>query len=106
LNPDNHIDAVIAAPALARAIEASHTSEEGLKSLDRGYPPELIFPSNFKVECYHGRDRIEAARQSLFDSDRWWTVDLFLDSTFLLHQLPVCEPDQSSAGLPHPEKQL
>ncbi|KAL5331286.1 hypothetical protein ACEPPN_000816 [Leptodophora sp. 'Broadleaf-Isolate-01'] len=42
-----------------------------------GYPM-LKFPTSCQLECLHGRHRIEAAREFLLPTDRWWVVDLYL----------------------------
>ena len=41
-----------------------------------GYP-ELAFPDGYQLECLHGKDRIQAAREFLSPRNKWWRVDLY-----------------------------
>ncbi len=40
--------------------------------------PELVFPNGQRLECLHGRHRIQAGKAFLSARDKWWTVDLYL----------------------------
>jgi Protein of unknown function (DUF3723) len=83
LDPDNHIEAVIPESILQHAIQASRTSAAALKSPPDGYPPELIFPSDYAVQGLDGCARIEVAKKMLSGSNRWWTVDIYNESCVL-----------------------
>ena len=37
---------------------------------------ELVFPS--RLECLHGRHRVQAGKEFLSTGDKWWIVDLYL----------------------------
>lgn len=39
--------------------------------------PELQLPSEFRLECLHGRCRVQAGRE-MTPPQLWWTVDLYL----------------------------
>jgi hypothetical protein len=79
----NCIPAIIPAAILQHAIQASQTSSAALKSPPDGGPPELIFPSDYSVQCLHGCDRIDAAKGLLSGPNRWWTVEIYLESSLL-----------------------
>lgn len=40
--------------------------------------PELVFPNGHRLDCLHGRHRIQAGKEFLPTRDKWWTVDLYL----------------------------
>ena len=42
--------------------------------------PMLDFPQGTYLRCLHGKHRIMAASQHLMPGDKWWSVDLYLDS--------------------------
>ena len=71
----NHIPAVIEQQALDAAIERSGISGRQLSGAAPGEYPELVFPADCHVECLHGQDRIQAAKELRLG---WWTVDLYL----------------------------
>jgi hypothetical protein len=50
---------------------------EALKSHQQQYP-HLDFRGG-QVQCLLGQLRLKAAEDTLAPSDRWWTVDLYLD---------------------------
>ncbi|RAL09441.1 uncharacterized protein BO97DRAFT_445522 [Aspergillus homomorphus CBS 101889] len=73
----NHITAVVSRTNLQRACQATGLTLEELKYRPQQYP-RLCFHRP-QVQCLHGQYRIKAAEDFLSPSDRWWTVDLYLD---------------------------
>ncbi|PYH75442.1 hypothetical protein BO82DRAFT_410486 [Aspergillus uvarum CBS 121591] len=77
----NHVTAIIPKHCLDRACRAASVTSDQLKS-SRQNPPLLAFP-NLRLQCIHGKHRLKAAAETLPPSDRWWTVDLYLDDISL-----------------------
>lgn len=77
LNVRNHVTATIPRRFLDRVRHAAGLTLDQLRSL-RQSPPRLDF-SGTEVKCLHGKHRLKAAAEVLPHSDRWWTVDLYLD---------------------------
>ncbi len=79
LEPGNQVPAVITRNDLEQAIYKSRTSHSDLLDNLGKEPPELEFPPDFRLDCLHGRHRIEAAKElrSLKAKDKWWIVDLY-----------------------------
>ncbi|KAL4958852.1 DUF3723 domain-containing protein [Aspergillus stella-maris] len=73
----NHVTAVISRRHLRRACRATGLTLEELKSRQQQYP-HLNF-GGCQVKCLHGQHRLKAAEETLPPTDRWWTVDLYLD---------------------------
>ncbi|CEJ55661.1 hypothetical protein PMG11_01909 [Penicillium brasilianum] len=73
----NHVTAVVSRQHLQRACHATGLALEELKSRQQQYP-RLRFHGR-RVKCLHGQHRLKAAEDFLSPSDRWWTVDLYLD---------------------------
>ena len=79
LEPKHRIPAIIEPRILDAAIDSClETTLERLLDNPSGLPPEPKFPVNCRVECFHGRQRFEAAREVLPPKDWWWTVDLYI----------------------------
>jgi Protein of unknown function (DUF3723) len=73
----NHIEAEVDQQILDVALHDSNvTARELLTNQPNGYP-RLVFPQGFPLECLHGQHRIQAAREFLLPTDKWWTVDLY-----------------------------
>ncbi|PVH67371.1 hypothetical protein DL98DRAFT_600583 [Cadophora sp. DSE1049] len=70
----NHIPAKISQDYLDSALRNSSVSAHQLLN----GVPELTFPDDYKLDYLHGLHRIEAAREFLSETDKWWTVDLYL----------------------------
>ncbi|CZT07754.1 uncharacterized protein RCO7_10310 [Rhynchosporium graminicola] len=70
----NHVPAKISQECLDLALRSSRVSA---RQLLNGVP-ELTFPDDYKLDYLHGLHRIEAAREFLSETDKWWTVDLYL----------------------------
>ncbi|KAF2843888.1 hypothetical protein T440DRAFT_462707 [Plenodomus tracheiphilus IPT5] len=51
-----------------------HNAPDGYKALE--------FATGVQLECLHGVDRVQAARQILPPGDRRWVVDLYLEGSF------------------------
>lgn len=75
LDTRNHVPAIIDEQDLDCALRVSGIS---LPINAQHEFPELGFRPGYKLECLHGRHRIQAAKQALLPSDKWWTVDLYL----------------------------
>ena len=77
LKVQHHVPAVIGERQLNDAIAIAGISPRTLVSPPTvdGYP-ELVFPS--RLECLHGRHRVQAGKEFLTTGDKWWTVDLYL----------------------------
>ena len=70
---------------LETAIDLSpETTLEKLLDNPSGLPPELKLPPGCQVECLHGRQRFEAAKEILPPKDWWWTVDLYIEGNLKL----------------------
>jgi hypothetical protein len=77
LHPQYHVPAIIAKEQLDEAVANTAASEDALLHHDPSKWPILIFPDGFRVQCLHGRHRIEAAKRYLSVNDRWWVVDFY-----------------------------
>ncbi|KAE8130756.1 hypothetical protein BDV38DRAFT_276525 [Aspergillus pseudotamarii] len=73
----NHVTAVVFRQHLERACHAAGLTPEELKTCQPQYP-RLLFRRH-QVQCLHGQHRLKAAEETLPPSDRWWTVDIYLD---------------------------
>lgn len=81
----HHILAVVDQRRLDAALEGARQrgrwTTDGLPSsyatidTQDGYP-ELDFPGG--IECLHGRHRVQAGREWLPPTEKWWIVDLYL----------------------------
>ena len=81
LDEHNHIPAVIDQQSLDAAEELSGTPAWRMGKYPQGGYPELVFPAGYRVECLHGRHRIQAAKELRLE---WWTVDLYLAGRLIL----------------------
>jgi hypothetical protein len=82
LPAENHVPAIIGQQQLVNAMRDSGVSVQQL--LAAGPPndyPRLEFPTGVKIECLHGLHRIEAGREFLSPTEKWWIVDLYPPST-------------------------
>jgi hypothetical protein len=73
----NHVTAIVSRQHLGSACQAAGVTPEELKTCQQQYV-QLSF-SRHQVQCLHGQHRLKAAEETLPPSDRWWTVDLYLD---------------------------
>lgn len=78
LNTQNHVPAIINEQQLDCALRISGIAAGVLPINAQHEFPELGFWPGYQLECLHGRHRIQAAKQALLPSDKWWTVDLYL----------------------------
>ena len=76
LDPGNHIPAIIDQGDLKSALLVSNLPDRLPKTLRADYP-QLTFWPDYRLECLHGRHRLEAAKLALSSQDRWWIVDLY-----------------------------
>jgi hypothetical protein len=81
LDAQNHVTAIISLQDLREALQAAGKSLNDLLTSDSNHLPHLRFLTG-QVLCLHGRHRIRAAAKVLASGDRWWTVDIYLESTF------------------------
>ncbi|OJD25070.1 hypothetical protein ACJ73_03562 [Blastomyces percursus] len=82
LEPENRIPVVISQQALDEAMKLSHITPQALLEPPQRFPT-LTFPPGFHLQCYEGRSRVEAAKnqmKTMLPEDRWWAVDLYLES--------------------------
>ena len=77
LHPQYHVPAVITKEQLDGALTSAESPADALLSKDPEQWPLLTFPDDYRVQCLHGRHRIEAAKRFLSISDRWWVVDFY-----------------------------
>ncbi|RYN74723.1 hypothetical protein AA0120_g12233 [Alternaria tenuissima] len=79
LQHEHHIPAVVGKDDLLSAVHLSGLSLVHLLNSSQGNAPRLTFPEGFRLNCLHGKHRIEAAKRSacLQGQDRWWTVTLY-----------------------------
>ncbi|KAB8212841.1 hypothetical protein BDV33DRAFT_231343 [Aspergillus novoparasiticus] len=73
----NHVTDIVSRQHLERACRAAGLTPEELKTCQSQYP-RLLFRRH-QVQCLHGQHRLKAAEETLPPSDRWWTVDIYLD---------------------------
>jgi hypothetical protein len=78
LDVRNHIPAVISQQDLDIALKLSGIVEGDLLGDAPNIYPELAFPAGYQLECLQGRHRIQAAKEALIVTDRWWVADLYL----------------------------
>jgi hypothetical protein len=69
LHPQYHVPATIAKEQLDKAIANAASSQDTLLHHDPSKWPTLIFPDSFRVQCHHGRHRIEAGKRFLSVND-------------------------------------
>lgn len=81
LDVRNHVPAVISQEQLDIAIRNSKTTAKALMNgcHTRDSFVELKFPINFRLQCLHGSDRVQAATEVLSPADKHWIVDLYLE---------------------------
>ena len=73
----HHVPAVIGREQLDLAIHSTGISSTVLLDNAKTERPELRLPSEFRLECLHGRHRVQAGRE-MTPPQLWWTVDLYL----------------------------
>lgn len=73
----HHVPAVIDREQLDLALHSSGIPSDVLLGNAQTEWPELRFPSGFRLECLHGRHRVQAGRE-MVPAQLWWTVDLYL----------------------------
>ena len=79
LDPRNRIPAIIEPHTLDIVLKCSSGTTLGdIVDNSGGIPPELKLPHNHRLECLHGRQRFEAAKEVLPPKNWWWTIDLYL----------------------------
>jgi hypothetical protein len=78
LVPDHYIPALLDYNTFNLILQSLNLSAEGLIECSSKLPPEPILPRGTQLWCLHGRSRIEACREALPVSERWWTVNLYL----------------------------
>lgn len=84
LEPINYVLATIEIEHLLIALELLGVSANSLLDNPKETPPRLKFPLGFLLSCRHGLQRIEAAKEVLRkSSERWWTVQLYIEGTLL-----------------------
>ncbi|KIW36055.1 uncharacterized protein PV06_11635 [Exophiala oligosperma] len=77
LHPQYHVPAIVVKGELDTAIANAASSQDALLHHDPSKWPTLIFPDTLRIQCLHGRHRVEAGRRYLSVNDRWWVVDFY-----------------------------
>ena len=86
----NHIPAVINKQHLGSVLQISRILEGELPKNSQHKYLNLGFWAGYQLECLHRRHRIEAAKQALLPSDKWWTVDLYLAGMIQWYYTNAC----------------
>ncbi|CZT41140.1 uncharacterized protein RSE6_00835 [Rhynchosporium secalis] len=94
LEVQNHIEAEVDQHILDVALRDSNVTARELLTNQPNGCPELIFPQGFQLECLHGQHRVQAAREFLLPTDKWWTVDLYTSD--INEDLKTCLNEQHS----------
>ncbi len=82
LEPQNRIPAVIDLQTLNIAIEfSSNITLDNLLKNPKELVSKLKLPLGYCIECFHNRQRFEAAREVLSSKNWWWIIDLYLEGT-------------------------
>lgn len=79
----NRIPACIKKDQLHKLLHAAGISAENISKPVRGEYPKLEFSPSFKLECFRGRHRVEAARQLRSHAQKRWIVDFYPAGTYL-----------------------
>ena len=74
LEPQNHVPALISPLVFNALVERV---PGGLNPQDQ--TPVLVDPTS-DLKCLHGRHRIEAAKKYLHPDEKWWIIDLYVES--------------------------
>lgn len=86
LDVRNHIPCTISSQHLDTSLERAGVTRAALLTDNVEKLPFLQFSHN-ELLGLHGRHRIEVARELLPPSDRWWTVDVYLDGRSVLRHI-------------------
>jgi hypothetical protein len=89
LKAEHRIPATISQQSLDLAIKRNGTSLENLLSCPQKLPLELKFSLNYGLICLHGQHRVKTAKRwgKLSPKDKWWAVDLYLESVVIRQAL-------------------
>lgn len=74
----NHVTAIVSRRHLRRALRAARATSGELMTNNPTQYPHLHFRVG-QVQCLHGQHRLKAGEETLPPTERWWTVDLYLD---------------------------
>ncbi|KAL4801661.1 hypothetical protein BDV18DRAFT_164709 [Aspergillus unguis] len=78
LEVDNHVPAIVSRQHLTEALQRANVSQQSLMTTDPHRYPRLAFDVG-QLHGLHGRHRVQAGSEVLPPTDRWWTVDLYMD---------------------------
>lgn len=84
----NYVPAMVSRQALAEAIQNAGISARSLLLSTGMDIPMLSFPRGQLIGL-HGRHRLYAGAKVLAPTERWWTVDIYLDGNIPLMP-PLC----------------
>lgn len=73
----NRIPACIERNQLDELLHAAGIPAENISKPVRGQYPKLEFPPSFRLECFRGRHRVEAARELRSHAQKRWIVDFY-----------------------------
>jgi hypothetical protein len=76
-DPQHHLPAVIQESTFRTAVASAASSADAVLSRDPSQWPTLSFSTGFELQCLRGKHRIEAAKQYLPGSTRWWVIDFY-----------------------------
>ena len=82
LDVDNHVPAIVSPRDLADALRKANTQQESLLTTDARQLPRIDFLEG-QLRGLHGRHRVQAGAEVLPPADRWWTVDLYSDGSYI-----------------------
>lgn len=74
----NYVSALVSRQALSEAIQNAGISARSLLQSSGMDIPTLSFPGG-QLTGLHGRHRLYAGAKVLAPTERWWTVDIYLD---------------------------
>ena len=75
---ENHVPAIVSWRHVETSLRRAKVSARALLTSIPEQYPHLKFEAG-QVQCLHGLHRIKVGGELLPPSDRWWTVDLYLD---------------------------
>lgn len=78
LDDRNHVVCTVSRRNLEASLQRAGATAGSLLTNSAELYQHLCFPDE-NVKCLHGRHRIKVGRKVLPPTDRWWTVDLYLD---------------------------
>ncbi len=91
LDAKNHASALVSMEELDAALSRSKISIQHMQD-QHILPPDLKLQEGHTLQLLNGRDKIQAAKETLHPLEKWWVVDLYLTGMapgFLLDSLLI-----------------